>query len=135
MSKTGSPPTRRRWWSVVADLGCVLALAVGGRGAHAAGESVAVVLVIAWPFAVAVGVVHLWLGWRGRRTTRVWPEGVAVVATTFLLGMLLRAAVGRGLAPGFLVVAGVFLTLTMLGWRGAVWLVGRSCAAETRSRL
>jgi hypothetical protein len=39
--------------------------------------------------------------------------------------MVLRAVSGRGLDPAFLVVAGIFLTLTMLGWRGGLQLVKR----------
>jgi hypothetical protein len=39
--------------------------------------------------------------------------------------MLLRGLSGRGLAPGFLVVAAVFLAVTMLGWRVVVGLVVR----------
>ncbi len=37
--------------------------------------------------------------------------------------MLLRAISGRGLAPAFLIVAGLFLALTMLGWRAVVQLM------------
>ena len=112
-------------WPLVADLICVLALAVGGKGSHAAGDSAWVILAIAWPFAVSVGSAHAWLTWGKRRTSRAWPEGVVVLAVTYALGMLLRALAGRGLAPGFLVVAAVFLALTMLGWRGAAHLVTR----------
>jgi hypothetical protein len=39
--------------------------------------------------------------------------------------MLLRAVSGRGLAPAFLIVAGLFLALTMLGWRAVVQLMTR----------
>jgi len=44
---------------------------------------------------------------------------------TYVLGMALRAASGRGLAVGFLIVAAIFLAATMLGWRGVVSLVTR----------
>jgi hypothetical protein len=52
-----------------------------------------------------------------RLTRRIWPEGAVVVVVTYVLGMGLRVLSGRGIAPAFLVVAAVFLTLTMLGWR------------------
>lgn len=110
-----------RWlWPLLADLVCVAALAVGGKNTHDASDSGWVVLAIVWPFALAALLAHACLTWQGRRAHRVWPEGAIVVAVTYVLGMILRAVSGRGLAPGFLVVAGIFLALTMLGWRGVV---------------
>ncbi len=110
-----------RWlWPLLADLACVVALALGGKNTHEASDSNWVVLAIVWPFALAAGVAHVWLTLQGRRAHRAWPEGAIVVAATYVLGMILRAVSGRGLAPGFLVVAGIFLALTMLGWRGVV---------------
>lgn len=117
--------TTRRSWTLLADLACVLALAIGGRGSHEPGEPFWVVLRIAWPFALAALVAHLVVRWWGSAATRLWPSGVAVVAITYGLGMLVRGLSGRGLAPGFLVVALLFLTATMLGWRLVLWLVER----------
>ena len=119
----------RRLWPLLADLVCVLALALGGKSSHEPGESDWVLLTIAWPFALAAVLAHLFLAWRDRPTTRLWPVGATVVAVTYVLGMLLRALSGRGLAPGFLVVAFLFLTVTMLGWRAVAHLVTRSRAA------
>ena len=104
----------------MADLLCVLALAAGGKNTHDGDDSDWVVLTIAWPFALAAGLAHALLAARGRQPRRVWPEGATVVAVTYGLGMLLRALAGRGLAPGFLVVAALFLAATMLGWRGVL---------------
>lgn len=106
--------------TLVADLACVLALALGGRNTHDADESVWIVLVIAWPFALAAGLAHAALTALGRPTRRAWPEGAVVVVVTYAAGMALRALSGRGLAPGFLVVALLFLALSMLGWRALV---------------
>lgn len=117
-------PGTSRLWPLLADLVCVLALALGGKGTHEAGESDWVVLVIAWPFAVAAVLAQAWLLSRGRPTARIWPEGVTVLAATYAIGMLLRAISGRGLAPGFLVVAALFLAATMLGWRAVAHLAG-----------
>ena len=78
-----------------------------------------------WPFAVAAGLAHPWLASRGRQTRQVWPAGATVVAVTYVLGMLLRVSSGRGVAPGFLVVAAIFLAVTMLGWRGVAHLATR----------
>lgn len=110
---------------VIADLLCVLALALGGKDSHEPGASNLIVLTIAWPFVAAMLVGHLLLAWRRRPARRPWPEGVLVLAVTYALGMLLRGLSGRGLAPGFLVVAALFLTATMLGWRLVVRLVAR----------
>lgn len=107
---------------VVADLVCVLVFAFAGKTAHEAGESGWVVLAIVWPYALAVVLAHAGLLLRGRQTRRVWPEGGVILAVTYVLGMLLRAISGRGIAVGFLVVAVLFLALTMLGWRCIVQL-------------
>ena len=120
-----SQPVGRWLVPLVADLACVLALAIGGKSSHEASDLFWVVLAIVWPFALAAASAHLWLVSGGRQTRRVWPEGVSVLAATYVLGMLLRALSGRGLAPGFLIVAAVFLALTMLGWRVVVHLVLR----------
>lgn len=121
---------RRRLLPIALDLLCVLALAVGGKGTHDADQSDWVVLVIAWPFALAAVTAHVVVATRGGRATRIWPEGAVVVAGTYALGMVVRALAGRGLAPGFLIVAGLFLVATMLGWRLVVRLVTRRSAAR-----
>ena len=123
---TPTEPRATRWGGpLVADLACVLALAVAGKSSHEAGASGWVVLAIAWPYALAAALAHAWLLARGRPTHRAWPEGATVLAVTYALGMLLRAVSGRGLAPAFLVVAGAFLAVTMLGWRVVVLVVAR----------
>lgn len=117
--------------ALAVDLACVVAFAVAGRGSHEPGASAWVVLAIAWPFAVAVVVAHAGLLVAGRRSVALHPGGTAVVLVTYVLGMALRHLSGRGLAPGFLVVALVFLAVTLLGWRGAVALVRRRGAPAT----
>ncbi len=127
--------TGRSLGPLVADLVCVLALAVGGANAHDGGESYWVVLVIMWPFAVAAGLAHAWLGWRGRQSRQVWPEGVVVLAVTYVLGMALRVVSDRGIAPAFLVVAALVLAVTMLGWRFVVQIASRRLKTpSSRSR-
>ncbi|GAA4728973.1 hypothetical protein GCM10023350_10210 [Nocardioides endophyticus] len=128
MTATEPRPTARWLWPVLADLLCVLALALGGKNSHDEAGSLWLVLVIAWPYAFAAVLAHLWLTLRGRQASRVWPDGAIVLVVTYVLGMALRAVSGRGLDPAFLVVAGIFLTLTMLGWRGGLWLVRRRVA-------
>lgn len=112
--------------AVVADVVGVLVFVVAGRRAHA-GESAPVDVVVgtlgtAWPYLVGLA-----LGWAlaraGRRPTQVWPAGVAVWATTVVLGTALRGITGGGLAPSFLVVSSVALAVLLLGWRAGVALL------------
>lgn len=123
---------RRALLPLAADLVCVLVFAFAGKGSHEPGDSDWVVLAIVWPFALSAGLAHAGLISQGRQALRTWPEGVTVLAVTYALGMTLRAISGRGLAPGFLVVAGIFLAVTMLGWRVAVQLSRK--ASYRRSR-
>ncbi|GAB6985013.1 DUF3054 domain-containing protein [Nocardioides pyridinolyticus] len=123
--------TPRRLCPLLADLVCVLALALGGKNTHGAADSSWVVLVIAWPFALAAVLAHAVLLWPGWSASRVWPSGVVVLAATYVLGMGLRALSGRGLAPGFLVVAFLFLAVTMLGWRLVAARTDRRRAASS----
>ena len=51
----------------------------------------------------------------------VRPPGAVALAVALPIGLLLRAATGRGDAPAFVVVAAIFLGLTLVGRR---WLVG-----------
>ncbi len=123
MTRNAAHATAGRLLPVVADLVCVLAFAAAGKGSHEASDSNWVVLAIVWPFALAVALAHAGLLVRGRQPRRTWPEGVVVVAVTYVLGMLLRVVSGRGIAVGFLVVAVLFLALTMLGWRSIAQVV------------
>ena len=65
---------------------------------------------------------------------RLRPEGIVVLAVTYVLGMVLRVVSGRGIAVGFLVVAAVFLALTMLGWRAVVRVVAQRGAQRRTQR-
>lgn len=58
------------------------------------------------------------------------PAGVVVWVTAVVGGMGLRALSGEGTAAAFVVVAGVFLASTLLGWR----LVARLVQARRPSR-
>ena len=121
-----SPRRPLRWVGpIVADLLCVLAFATGGKSTHEAGDSDWTVLVIAWPFALAAVLAHLVLHIQGHPARRLWPAGAIVVVTTYVLGMVLRVVAGRGVALGFLIVAVLFLTVTMLGWRAVAGWVGK----------
>ena len=110
---------------------CVVIFAALGKTSHEASSSNGVIAAIVWPYALAVVLAHAALLRNGRKTWRVWPEGAVVLAVTYLLGTTLRALSGRGIAVGFLVVAVVFLAVTMLGWRYVVKLVIRRRTASS----
>lgn len=122
--------------AVVLDLAVVLLFATIGRASHAEGITIVGVLATALPFLVAAlignGLAAL------RLPPASWQAGVIVWLTTWLLGMALRVLFGAGTASGFIVVAGVFLGLPMLGWRLVAHLAHRRSEAvrsdETRTR-
>lgn len=119
--------------ALLADLACVLGLALGGRAAHEAGSPWEAVLRIVWPFAVGAAVG--WVVTRGwRRPTAVWPTGLAVWVAAWGLGVVLRMLTGQGVAPAFQLVSFAFLAVTVLGWRGVVLLVQTLAPGERRRR-
>ncbi len=120
MTTTTTEPRKRTAAAIVpviVDLICVVAFAAGGKSAHEASSTWWVLFKIAWPYALACLVIHDIL-WRLRlRPARVFPGGTMVLVFTYVVGMLLRAVTGRGIALGFLIVAAAFLIITMIGWR------------------
>ena len=116
--------TRAEIGAVIADLVCVVAFTFGGLGAHdetkSAESTASNFFEVVWPYALSALLVHDLL-WRRRVDSRkVWPGGVIALVVVYVLGMAMRAVTGRGMAVGFLIVAAIFLTVTMLGWR-LVW--------------
>ncbi|HET8603605.1 MAG TPA: DUF3054 domain-containing protein [Marmoricola sp.] len=125
MTLRRSRPALRSLLPLLADVACLAAFALAGKTSHEAGASDWVVLAIAWPYVLSASLAHVWFSLRGGSPQRVWPEGTLVVAVTYVLGMALRVASGRGIAVAFLVVAALFLSLTMLGWRAVVTAAAR----------
>ena len=123
LSPTRSSARTAQLWPLLTDLVCVVAFAAGGKDAHDESATWWVIGRIAWPYALACLVAHVVVWRRGWDPLRLRPAGVTVLATTYVLGMVLRVVSGRGIAVGFLVVAAIFLTATMLGWRllSAAW--------------
>lgn len=103
-----------------------------GRRTHDEAGSVAGLLVTAAPFLLAAAagwVVLVLLKWPSASLR----AGALVAATTWSLGMVLRAAAfGGGTAAAFVVVAAVGLAVTMLGWRGVVRAVRRRAGRGDR---
>ncbi len=111
--------------ALAADALAVLVFVAVGRASHAETRPVLGVLVTAWPF-----LVGLLAGWalsllRGRAVPVAVRRGIPLWASTVVVGMLLRVATGRGMAPSFVVVAAVVLGAFLLGWRGVAALARR----------
>ncbi|TDC45865.1 DUF3054 domain-containing protein [Actinomadura sp. KC345] len=98
------------------DVCCVLVFIAIGRATHEDAASLTGYLATVWPFLAGLGA-----GWAVSRAWRgaeaLWPVGVVVWAVTVTGGMALRALSGGGTALAFVIVATLFLALTLLGWR------------------
>ncbi len=115
----------RALWSLLADVVVVIAFAAIGRASHDETLDLAGLAATTWPFLAAL--VAGWaavLAWRA--PDRPVRTGVPLWAITLVGGMLLRVAAGQGTAVPFLIVAAVFLLLTLVGWRLVVVAVLRS---------
>ena len=77
-------------------------------------------LVRVWsPFAAGLAVGWLLVRRRGLNPFR--PRATSIIVTSCVtVGMIIRVVVGQGTAPAFIVVAFVFLSLFLFGWRGLV---------------
>lgn len=117
-------------WFLI-DLACVTAFAAVGRASH--GESVLGTFTTAWPFLVACTVAWATLlmlrdpGIGVRASLIVW-------LATLAGGMALRMAGGDTAAPAFVMVATLFLALTLPGWRLVRHLVAARTTAPDRRR-
>ncbi|WP_286277105.1 DUF3054 domain-containing protein [Naasia aerilata] len=114
------------------DLVLVLVFVLIGRASH--GEDQAGFAVTLLPFLA--GLLAGWLLRSGRPPLAV-RSGAVVWAATVVLGMLLRAATGQGIAPAFVVVAVLVLGVFLVGWRAVGLLIarlrGRSRASTGRA--
>jgi hypothetical protein len=110
---------------LVTDLLVVMLFAFLGRVAHAEGDLVAGTLTTAAPFAL--GLLAGWLrapcaGIPTAHRARTVRFGWWLLAWTMGGGVLLRAMLGDGLAPAFLLVATTVLTVGLVGRRwGQQW--------------
>ena len=102
--------------AALADAALVLLFVVLGRGSHNEGEALSGTLTVAAPFLIALATGWLLArAWRHPLSTRT---GFVVWLVTLTVGMILRHTVfDRGTAASFIVVAGVFTALFLVGWR------------------
>ena len=99
------------------DLLAVVIFALVGRRSHAHGITFAGVLETAAPFLCGTAAGYLVASVTLDAAPRTWQFGAIVVVATVVVGMLFRRLAATGTAPSFIVVATVFLAVTMLGWR------------------
>ncbi len=98
------------------DTAMVVLFVAAGRRTHDQDPGISGLVETAAPFLIALLVG--WLVARAWRRPEAVVTGVVVSAVTLVLGMILRQYVfDRGTAVSFMVVAGLFLFATLVGWR------------------
>jgi len=101
------------------DALCVLLMVVIGTRNHKTDTGLSGILFVAAPFWIALSLAHL--APLLQRKDRKDPNTYVVWGYTVIMGMLLRNMVfNRGTAVAFIIVATVFLGITMFGWRAIV---------------
>jgi len=101
------------------DALCVLLMVVIGTRNHKTDTGLSGILFVAAPFWIAMSLAHL--APLLQRKNRKDPNTYVVWGYTVVMGMLLRNMVfNRGTAVAFIIVATVFLGITMFGWRAFI---------------
>lgn len=109
--------------ALVADIILVIAFAAVGFYTHAQVLTVDGVVQTSWPFLVGLGCAWI-LSAAWAAPLAPMRTGVAIWSTTILLGMIIRFAVGAGIAGPFIIVASALNFLTLVGWRVIARAVG-----------
>lgn len=108
--------------AAAADLILVLVFVLIGRGSHEEGFTLLGTLNTVWPFVA--GLALGWLvsrAWRGPLSMR--RTALPVWASTVVIGVLLRALSGQGVAVSFVIVTLIVLAAFLFGWRAIARLV------------
>ncbi|WP_051476710.1 DUF3054 domain-containing protein [Arthrobacter sp. Br18] len=114
-----------------ADLAVIAVFAASGRHTHEHGLGTFGILATAAPFLIAC--MTAWIALRAWRTpTRVWPTGVGIWLLTVVLGLVLRAVSGGGMALSFQLVTFAALGVLLALPRCAVLLIRRSGGLRAR---
>lgn len=118
-------PGRRTALAAGLDVLVVAVFTLIGRRTHAEPLDPAGWWGTAWPFLVGLA-----LGWAVvALSSQTWPtrwwHGLTVWIATVFGGMALRDMVGQGTAMPFVIVATIFLGVTLVGWRLVLWFLDR----------
>ena len=108
----------RSWQVGLTDVAMVVIFVVIGRNNHDAGNALDGIVKVAAPFLIGLAVG--WIVALGTRSGEpISPRfGATVWVVTLLVGMLLRRTLfDGGTAAAFVVVATLFLGMTLIGWR------------------
>jgi len=110
--------TRQHAWpiAVVADVLVVIVFAAVGRSNHHESAGLAGVWHTAWPFLLGTAIA-LALSAYTRTDPLSLRAGVRVWLWTVVIGMVVRASLGEGIAFSFIIVALIVLGALFLGWR------------------
>ena len=111
-------------FAYVIDFLWVLLFVAIGRDAHDHGISIRGISSTAWPFAAGLVVGWMLLGLTHRNITTK-SSGFLIVFTVVILGMILRVISGQGTELTFILVATLFLSLFLVGWRTIFILLTR----------
>ena len=116
MSDSARTSVVKKAFGLTFDALCVLAFVVLGTRNHDTDTGVSGVLYVAAPFWIAM--VLGWFVSHARRNPYAISVGTQTWIVTLVIGMMLRNLVfDRGTATSFMLVAAIFLAITMLGWR------------------
>lgn len=101
----------------VYDALCVLVFVIIGTRNHDTDTGITGVLYVAAPFWMALSLAHV-VPLLQKTGPKVLPHKYVVVGYTLVMGMVFRNFIfDRGTAVPFVIVATLFLSATMLGWR------------------
>lgn len=128
-----APRVRQRedWPAIGLDILLLVVFAWIGRNNHDASLTPGEIAWTALPFAAGALITHLVLFYRGANV-RSLPSGLIIFLGTWVLGVILRWITGGGIPWDFILVAGAFLALFLLGWRVILWIILRLRANASR---
>ncbi len=123
-----------RWWPLFVDVALVVAFATVGRSSHSESLTAAGIFATAWPFVAACLAGWVTLTLRNNPGLH-WSAGVFLWLLTLAGGMALRVAAGGTTAVAFIIVAGAFLALGLIGWRLVhAWQISLRKSVSVRSQ-